>query len=282
VFLKEEKEFNPFCRKFVLLDTNKTKEYILDALVNGVSKKTILQALSLLSTGDIQSKKVVKEIFNTVIKTFEDLFYFIYITKSYRGLGATLTKCINKWISSQSFDFLQEQILLYPRLYGFSFNDVVCMTKPTPRSQLEEQIFKYSLKRFKCDDLKLFKCCEDIKDGKNVIDNVKKYKIDNRLFPAGVKHTSALWKEFFKNLSCRNIVKNIDKLLSYDVFDEENIKLLKNRLVKSSLDPFYIISHIKSIKNNEVKNIFEDWIRFSLNKTYFTKKVNRVFCLWYL
>jgi len=125
--------------ELIAKDPSKVASEIIDASKKGISVHTPILALTFLSMGEGEAKKLFKSAFKDTVRTASHLYEFMNYVKDYRGKGSVIHSAMNSWLSDRSISDLEYQFLKYQSREGFSGRDILRLAKPKSegtRSQL--------------------------------------------------------------------------------------------------------------------------------------------------
>ncbi len=136
-------KINELGNKLLLKNPTYTKQILLQSRNKAVNKKTQFKTLLCLANGDNKTKKMFVKLFPLFITNFDELFLFLSVAQK-KNITEIIKNVVTMWIQSQSFEFLQQQLLLCPCKYDWSFKAIIKNFSIKPKSITEKHLFNYA------------------------------------------------------------------------------------------------------------------------------------------
>lgn len=134
-------------------DGKRLIDMIVDVSDRGLAAKNdpaiLALALAAAYTSDNQREQTeirdyaLKYALPKVCRTSTHLFHFAEYADKLRGWGSGLRKGIGAWYSQKSEMALANQVTKYVQRDGWSHADILRLTHPVPKNDVQNQIFKY-------------------------------------------------------------------------------------------------------------------------------------------
>jgi len=251
---------------------------MLDYSKIAIKKDTLFITLIIMSSGNFQSKKLFKDSFNKIIKTPNDLYKFLSLTRRYRGFGSIIHNAIKKWFKSNSITALERMFVEERSKYNWSGQDIVRMIKPKPRDRKENLLFKWLAKdEIDKNDLLDYQSIlpmiyhyEQMRNNNfdNIISSIKKYDFTRKMIPANA-FTDEVFNYYKNEMSDEQIVLSLkDDFVNQTFISNRLDKIIEKKSLK--LDILDLVSVQDSMFKNNCSSLLinkiEQIITYKLKK----------------
>ncbi|RMD77424.1 TROVE domain-containing protein [Candidatus Dojkabacteria bacterium] len=247
-----------------------TKEKAIEALeivkefsYNGrviKNEPSIVVLAACFSHQDIEVKRKAAEVFKYVIRTGYHLFQFMEYLKRFRKFGRLIKRTISDWYLSKTPKELSYQVVKYQaRITNegdpssrWSHKDIIKIVHPKAESHEINSIFRYVLYGTMDESLKdtYIYAYENVKKAENIDDIVhliQKYNLTWEFVPSNHLWSRDVWKALLPNLPYTALLRNLARLTSLNILDDELLHLVSLKLTdgeyirKSRVSPFALL-----------------------------------------
>ncbi len=249
-------------------DPDRTLKAILNVSINGLAAKTepAVFALALLGT---QFPQAYREL-SKVCRIGTDLFAFVEISKSLRGMGHSIQKALQRWYLNKPERELAYQLAKYQQRNGWSHRDVLRLCRPTPNTEAQKLAFGWSTGKVDHKTLTLtstmdqegdplipIRAMESAHHGGNVVDLIRHCGLVRECIPTEALNKQEVWDALLEKMPMRAMIRNLGKMSQIGTVKPLSAgeRLVCERLfdpsllTKSRLHPFHILIALRTYQN---------------------------------
>lgn len=135
-----------------------------------------------------------------VARTGTHLFHFAAFVDSFRGWGSSLRKGIGNWYLSKSPMALANQVTKYVQRDGWSHADLLRLSHPIPKNEIQGDIFKYVVDGILPtsegtvhDYLAAVEAVKEMSDPKEIVRLVVDYNLPREVLPTRALNEKMVW-----------------------------------------------------------------------------------------
>ena len=194
--------------------------------------------------GDTETRRLVKKVFNDVVRIGTHLFHINEFRKAFGGWGRLWRECNQGWYTEKTPERLAYQVAKYRQRDGWTHRDVLRLAHPKPRTEVHNAIYRWvtqgeyeAIHKESDPDwhrtIWAFEAAQETKSKQEIVSLIRDCSLTREMIPTQFLTEPKVWEALLDKMPLGAMIRNLGNMSKVGLLTMGNwdaINLVTERL----------------------------------------------------